>query len=482
MNVTKRAARDDVSSEESEDESRNSHYGQEADPQALSDEQRAALRERRREARNLGKRNAKMMELQYWLEFVDTKHRHGSNLRKYHAYWQTQDTSENFFHWLDYGGGKDLDMEECTRQRLDSQQVRYLSREDRFNYLVEVDADGLLRWAKNNEKVWTKDELFKDSIKGIVPANDPTPAFKSNEPVSEDWSSSSVDPSSSNASVSSSSSTSSADGTQKEESSTAPDEGENYINEDFHRARGPAKLKYVSSGVVFNHMIRKSLQKGHKWIFVCDSQLRLYIGYKQTGAFQHSSFLHGSRLLAAGQIKVKDGRLRRLSPLSGHYRPRAANFRTFVQSLTDTGVDMSKVSISRSYSVLLGLEVYKSSRRKVKNAEEVVVHQKDKILDPEKVREEEEQKVDKSQSAAKEREFLEQERRKELARAQELKLERKTSRKNSVKGWLEKLKIRSSKEDGLQKAKKEPSQTSTTGPEDGIPPADLGGSSVPKQA
>lgn len=41
---------------------------------------------------------------------------------------------------------------------------------------------------------------------------------------------------------------------------TAPDEGENYINEDFHRASGPAKLKYVSAGVVFNHMIRTSLR------------------------------------------------------------------------------------------------------------------------------------------------------------------------------------------------------------------------------
>lgn len=98
------------------------------------------------------------MELQYWLEFVDAKHRHGSNLRKYHQHWQTQDTTENFFSWLDQGGGKHLDLPECSRERLDSQQVRYLSREERQNYLVEVDAEGLLIWAKNGQRVWTKDE------------------------------------------------------------------------------------------------------------------------------------------------------------------------------------------------------------------------------------------------------------------------------------------------------------------------------------
>jgi hypothetical protein len=68
-------------------------------------------------------------------------------------------------------------------------------------------------------------------------------------------------------------------------------------------------------------MIRTSLKKGHKWIFVADTSFKLYIGYKQSGAFQHSSFLHGARILAAGLIKIKDGQLRKLSPLSGHVSP-----------------------------------------------------------------------------------------------------------------------------------------------------------------
>lgn len=292
---------------------------------------------------------------------------------------------------------------------------------------------------------------------GIVPTNDPTPAFTHN--ITPETSSSEC-----------SSSESSDDESEEDEQSltTAPDEGENYINEDFHRARGPAKLKYVSAGVVFNHMIRKSLQKGHKWIFVADTSLRLYIGYKQTGAFQHSSFMHGARILAAGQIKVKDGQLRRLSPLSGHYRPPAANFRTFVKSLKASGVDMSRVSISRSYAVLVGIEGYTKTRKKVKKAGAEATHKKDLILNPEKAKEEEEKKLDKSKSAAKEREILEQQQLAEAKAAREAKLTRRSSRKQSLSQFFQRLGLKSRNQPGVADV----SESRRTGPEDGIPPPD----------
>jgi hypothetical protein len=40
------------------------------------------------------KKTAKMMDLNYFLELVDQKHRYGSNLRKYHAHWKTADTEQ----------------------------------------------------------------------------------------------------------------------------------------------------------------------------------------------------------------------------------------------------------------------------------------------------------------------------------------------------------------------------------------------------
>ena len=439
--VARRAGEDDHSasfSELSEDDD-------DLTESKMSAQAQEAHKKRLLEARERRRNTAKIMDLQYFLEMVDHKHRHGSNLRKYHARWKTQNTNQSFFYWLDQGDGKDLSLEECSRERLDSMQVRYLSREERLQYLVQVDQQGLLIWAKNGERVWTKDELYKDSVSGIVPTNDPTPAYKYNV-APEDQSLSG---------------TSASESAEEEAASTQPDEGEAYINEDFHRARGPAKIKHVSAAVLFNHMIRSSLKKGHKWIFVADTAFRLYIGYKQAGAFQHSSFLHGSRILAAGQIKVKRGSLRRLSPLSGHYRPPAKNFRSFVENLKDAGVDMSRVSISQSYAVLVGLESYTKTRKKIKKTESGIAHQKDKILHPEKVRQEEDATEDKSQSAKKEREHLEQQRlAQETAKAEK-------SPSARISRLFKHMRL---KDDKQAKVGSEGPGVAGSGPEDGVPP------------
>jgi hypothetical protein len=224
----------------------------EAKDQSLSQEERRRRHQRRAEARA---KTSKMMDLQYFLELVDQKHRYGSSLRKYHNYWKMQDTTQSFFYWLDEGDGKHVELPECSRERLDREQVRYLSREERLKYLVNVDQDGLLVWAKNGEKVWTKDELYKDSIDGIVPTS-PAPTFRYN-----------VAP----AGAESGSASSESDDERNEDEEE--DEGTRYVNENFHRAKGPAKIKYVNSAVIFNHLIRSSMKKGHKWIFVSFAEI-----------------------------------------------------------------------------------------------------------------------------------------------------------------------------------------------------------------
>ncbi|KAK5938921.1 hypothetical protein PMZ80_009113 [Knufia obscura] len=404
-------------------------------------------------------RTAKMMDLQYFLEMVDQKHRYGSSLRKYHQVWKSADTDQNFFYWLDYGDGVNVELEECSRVRLEREQVRYLSREERLNYLVKVDDNGRLIWAKNGTYVWTKDELYRDSVNGIVPTSDTTPEWTHNGRGERDDDSSSY-------------SNSSADEDPRGDAMEAQKsglEGERYVNEGFHRARGPAKLKHVSAGVLFNHMVRQSLKKGHKWIFVADTSFRLYIGYKQSGAFQHSSFLHGGRILAAGLIKVKDGQLRRLSPLSGHYRPATANFRAFVHSLEDGGVDMSHVSISRSYAVLVGLESYTKTRKKIENAEKAVGHEVDKVVRPEKVIAEEKAKQDHSQSAQKEREYLERQRMNELEHQQTRRKSSRSLSKRLSNAWGRLTgKTVSLDDQSLSDERGIPG----TGPEDGVPAPD----------
>lgn len=65
------------------------------------------------------------------------------------------------------------------------------------------------------------------------------------------------------------------------------------------------------------------------------------------------------------------------------------------------------MSIPKSLAVLVGMESYMGTKRKVKDAEARLVREKDKIVHPAKLRAQEEQRKDKSQSAEKEREYLE---------------------------------------------------------------------------
>ncbi|KAJ7169794.1 hypothetical protein C8R46DRAFT_895876, partial [Mycena filopes] len=44
----------------------------------------------------------------------------------YHRRWQREDTTENFFRWLDKGGGKSLSLEECPREQLEKEAGLFL--------------------------------------------------------------------------------------------------------------------------------------------------------------------------------------------------------------------------------------------------------------------------------------------------------------------------------------------------------------------
>jgi hypothetical protein len=268
---------------------------------------------------------AKVMDLKYFLEIVDLKHRHGSNLRSYHNYWQNSPTNQNFFYWLDYGEGRNLELEQCPRERLEKQQVRYLTREQRMNYLVTVDEAGLFRWDKSNELVWTNSTRFKDSLDGIVGIEDDAPQFIGNETTAD---SASISSSSSSSSSSSTLSSTTSMGSVLSDEETKP-----FTEEEYKAAKVMKKVLHASPTTAFKRMMGKSTEKENMWIFVslqcvdldfdhllkyykvADSSFRLYIGIKKSGAFQHSSFLRGARIAAAGMIKIKHGQLRSLAPL-----------------------------------------------------------------------------------------------------------------------------------------------------------------------
>ncbi|GAB7356717.1 hypothetical protein MBLNU459_g7422t1 [Dothideomycetes sp. NU459] len=368
--VAKRAGSDDTSETDGEDH--------------MTREQREQYKRKKREAKAEREKIAKVMGLEYFLEMVDHKHRYGSNLRAYHRAWQQSGTRENFFYWLDYGEGTQVDLEDRPRKRLDEEQVRYLSREERRKYLVIIDSQGFLCWAKNGERITTSPD-YRDSMEGIVPISDhETPTWRDTtgrQVVKE-----SLDES----------------GSDSEISVGSNEDASRYVNQELHDAKGLGKLKHITAGTVSNNLMRKTTKK-NTWIFVADTSFRLYIGIKQSGAFQHSSFLHGARVAAAGLIRIKRGQLRRLSPLSGHYSPPVENFKSFVSNMKEAGADMSHVNISRSYSVLVGLEAYLGVKSTIKKSGQ---HVKD-MLNPEEAKRREEQQRDHSKSAEKERAVLE---------------------------------------------------------------------------
>jgi len=343
----------------------------------------------------------KMMDLPYFLEMVDQKHRYGSNLRAYHELWKQSDTTQSYFYWLDHGEGKDVEHQNVSRKRLEREQVRYLSREERMNYLVHVDGEGRLVYAKDGKRITTSTE-YKDSVDGIVPIDSEAKAWREDEvkALEERKDSESSQSSSGGWSASSGSPTIS-----PLPSPTADDAERRYPDpSSLKEAKGPRKIKHVSAQAILNRLLRKTLIKQNTWIFAVDTSMNVYVGIKQSGSFQHSSFMRGSRLSAAGTLKIKDGQLRSISPLSGHYRPPAKAFRHLVHHLEDIGVDMSRVSISKAYAVLVGLDAYIRVRSKGKNARKKVQRGAEQVIHPAKAREAKLKEIDMSESARKERE------------------------------------------------------------------------------
>ncbi|KAE9590768.1 hypothetical protein Lalb_Chr20g0111131 [Lupinus albus] len=83
-----------------------------------------------------------------------------------------------------------------------------------------------------------------------------------------------------------------------------------------------------------------------KWIFVLSTSKTLYIGQKNKGTFQHSSFLAGGATLSAGRLVVEDGLLKAVWPHSGHYLPTQENFEEFMSFLKERNVNLADVKKS----------------------------------------------------------------------------------------------------------------------------------------
>ncbi|KAI4120882.1 MAG: hypothetical protein LQ341_007489, partial [Variospora aurantia] len=256
--------------------------------------------EEREERRRERMKTARTMDLAYFLEMGKANsddpvdHRYGSHLRKYHAEWKTRPTRENFFYWLDHGEGLGVSLPNCSRDKLDSMRVRYLGREERVNYAVEVDGQGKLCWKRNGLRVNTT-EQWRDSVKGIVRVEDDAPSPSEGLGFY----------------VSSSESSELESGDDHDEGDSASDPAERSKIQKPAAASAAIKtgwkeIAHDAKAKVWDRRPfkrspkeadrRKKEKKKQQWIFqakVADTSYNLYIGIKQSGAFQHSSFLHG---------------------------------------------------------------------------------------------------------------------------------------------------------------------------------------------
>ncbi|KAF9613080.1 hypothetical protein IFM89_005528 [Coptis chinensis] len=122
------------------------------------------------------------------------------------------------------------------------------------------------------------------------------------------------------------------------------------------------KLQYKQSGTVVNSL------EGSKWIFVLSTSRSLYVGQKKKGNFQHSSFLAGGAITAAGRLVAHDGVLEAIWPYSGHYLPTEENFKEFLGFLEEHHVDLTNV---KRYAVDDDNHSFKSNKTGNSNPETV---------------------------------------------------------------------------------------------------------------
>ncbi|KAL3825301.1 hypothetical protein ACJIZ3_021330 [Penstemon smallii] len=97
------------------------------------------------------------------------------------------------------------------------------------------------------------------------------------------------------------------------------------------------KLVYKQSGNLLDTI------EGSKFIFVLSTARTLYVGQKKKGRFQHSSFLAGAAITAAGRMVAHGGILEAIWPYSGHYLPTEENFKEFLSFLEEHSVDLVNV-------------------------------------------------------------------------------------------------------------------------------------------
>lgn len=98
-------------------------------------------------------RGASILHRDFWLEALDEQHRYGFHLRAFHKAWKHEMAEQeqegrgssedaSFFHWLDHGNGKSVNLPECSQQELRTTRVEYCNAEQRKSYEIKFVSHG----------------------------------------------------------------------------------------------------------------------------------------------------------------------------------------------------------------------------------------------------------------------------------------------------------------------------------------------------
>lgn len=107
-------------------------------------------------------------------------------------------------------------------------------------------------------------------------------------------------------------------------------------------------LFYDAKNRLYNSGQRVLCFGHHDSIFVISPQGRIYAcRHAVPGRFHHSSFLQGRPVATAGEVIIKQGRLKAISYMSGHYQPNTHHFNQGLNFLKNQGVSMQSVNVLR---------------------------------------------------------------------------------------------------------------------------------------
>ncbi|KAI3455578.1 hypothetical protein Pfo_012241 [Paulownia fortunei] len=90
---------------------------------------------------------------------------------------------------------------------------------------------------------------------------------------------------------------------------------------------------------------------------------------KERGLFQHSSFLAGAAIVAAGRLVVSNGIIKAIWAYSGHYRPTEENFMELTRFLDEQQVDLRNVKLGKTLNRVVEASIQNPRNNKVRELE-----------------------------------------------------------------------------------------------------------------